>query len=291
MTVFLFLLTVLIWGSTFYAIALQLGDVPPLQSVFYRFALAAAIMWLITLFKKPKIHFSRDIHILLGVLGLLLFSLNYIIVYIATQYLVSGLVSIIFSMLLIFNTLFYWIFLKEKPSLGLIAGCLLGLCGITALFVEDVRGTQLNGAVLLGVVLSLISTLSAAGGNIVARLLQLRNVDVMTSNTWGMTYGTLILFVAVLVHGEPLQFSTKPGYILSFLHLTIAGTVIAFWTYLTLIQRIGAPRAAYISVLFPIVALLLSTFFEDLIWTLPKITGVVLILAGNIFIIQRKRTV
>jgi drug/metabolite transporter (DMT)-like permease len=91
-----------------------------------------------------------------------------------------------------------------------------------------------------------------------------------------------------VISGEPWQFSFKPEYIFSLLYLSLAGTVIAFWTYLTLLQRIGAPRAAYVSVVFPLVALLVSTVYEDLHWSLYKILGVILIVSGNFFIVQKR---
>ncbi|MGY8815114.1 MAG: DMT family transporter [Gammaproteobacteria bacterium] len=291
MTALLFLTTVLIWGTTFYAITLQLGDVPAMQSVFYRFAIAAVVMWVLTLIRKTKISCPGQVHVLFAVLGLLMFSLNYVVVYIATGYLVSGLVSVIFSLIIPFNILFYWLIFHEKPSLALVIGSLFGIVGITALFIEDFYGITISDSVVLGICLALLSTIMASAGNIIAQLLKLRNINVAACNTWGMSYGTLFLLIAVVIAGEPWQFSLKIDYIFSLLYLSLAGTVIAFWTYLTLLHRIGAPRAAYITVIFPLVALLVSTLYEDMHWTGFKFLGVALIVAGNVFIIQRKQSV
>jgi len=291
MTVLLFFITVLIWGTTFYAITLQLGEVPALQSVFYRFAMAAVLMWIFAGVQRTKLRYPRDIHLLFAVFGLLLFSLNYVVVYHATAYLTSGLVSVIFSLIILLNTLFYWIFFSEKPSLALVAGGMLGISGLAVLFIDDIHGISMGGPVFIGIVLTLLSTLLASGGNILAQLLKLRGINVVSCNTWGMTYGSLFLLMAIVLTGEPWQFSRQADYIMSLLYLSLAGTVIAFWTYLTLIHRIGAPRAAYITVLFPLVALLVSTYYEDMHWTGYKLLGVAFIIAGNFFIIQRKQTV
>lgn len=291
MTAFLFLITVLIWGTTFYAITLQLGEVPALQSVFYRFALAAILMWILILFRKSKIRYGLNIHALFALLGLLLFSLNYVIVYYATAYLISGLVSVIFSLIILFNTLFYWVLLNDRPSPALVAGGLLGISGLTALFIDDIYGISLSASVALGATLTLVSTFLASAGNIIAHLLKLRGINVVSCNTWGMSYGTLFLFIAILLSGEPWRFSMQTDYILSLLYLALAGTVIAFWTYISLIHRIGAPRAAYISVVFPLVALGLSTLYEGMHWTIYKLVGVGFILAGNYFILRRSRPV
>lgn len=289
MTVFLYFIVVLIWGTTYYAIVLQLGEVPPLQSVFYRFVLAAVLMWVIVLIRKSNVRFGRDIHVLFAVFGLLQFSLNYVVVYHATLYLVSGLVSVIFSLMVLFNTLFSWLFFRERPTAALMVGAVFGILGLTALFFDDINGLSLDDAVIYGIVLSLLSTLMASSGNMMAQLLKLRGLDVVTCNCWGMTYGTVYLFVAILLAGEPWQFSWEKDYIMSLLYLSIAGTVIAFWAYLTIIHRIGAPRAAYISVLFPLVAVLVSTLYEDMHWTVSKLLGIGLIIVGNLFIIQRKQ--
>jgi drug/metabolite transporter (DMT)-like permease len=287
-TLLLFSVTVLIWGTTFYAITLQLGDVHPIQSVFYRFALAMVVMWGIALFRNINVRFPGKIHALFFLLGLLLFSVNYVVVYFGTGYLVSGLVSVIFSLIIPLNILFYWFFFKDKPTPSLIIGSILGLSGITALFFEDLFGINVSDSVILGASLTLLSAFMASSGNVVAHLLNVRNINVFSCNTWGMTYGSIFLFIAVLISGEPWQFSFKPEYIASLLYLSLAGTVIAFWTYLTLLQRIGAPRAAYVSVVFPLVALLVSTLYEDLHWSIYKILGVVLIISGNFFIVQKR---
>ena len=289
MTVLLYFLVVLIWGTTYYAIKLQLGDVPPLQSVFYRFVLAAVLMWIIVLVRQSRVRYGRDMHTLFAIFGMLQFSLNYLVVYNATVYLVSGLVSVIFSLMVLFNSLFAWWFFREKPTRALVFGAVFGICGLTALFYDDINGLSLNDTVVLGIALSLLSTLMASSGNTMATLLKLRGMDVVTCNCWGMTYGTLYLFLAILISGQPWQFSMQEQYVWSLLYLSIAGTVIAFWAYLTIIHRIGAPRAAYISVLFPLVAILVSTFYEDMHWTLSKLLGVAFIIVGNLFIIQRKQ--
>jgi drug/metabolite transporter (DMT)-like permease len=198
-------------------------------------------------------------------------------------------VSVIFSLLILFNTLFYWIFFRQRPTPALVAAGVLGVSGIGALFIDDIYGVSLSESVALGAGLTLLSLLMASAGNMLVQALKQRGVDVISCNTWGMSYGTLFLFITVIVTGEPWQFSTRPEYVLSLLYLSLAGTVVAFWTYLTVIHRIGAPRAAYISVLFPLVALLVSTLYEGMQWTVYKLLGVALILAGNLFIIRRRR--
>jgi drug/metabolite transporter (DMT)-like permease len=145
------------------------------------------VMWAIVIFRKVNVRYPLKTHILFFFLGLLLFSLNYVVVYFGTRHLVSGLVSIIFSLIIPLNILFYWIFFNDKPTLGLIIGSMLGLSGITALFFEDIFGLNVSDSVILGASLTLLSAFMASSGNVVAHLLKVRDINVFSCNTWGMS--------------------------------------------------------------------------------------------------------
>src|SRR5690606_35617434 len=126
----------------------------------------------------------------------------------------SGLVSVIFSLLIVFNTVFNWIFFREKPSAGLLAGIVLGIAGLAILFFNDIQAITRGESVLLGVTLALLSTLLVSAGNIVAQLLKLRGVYVISCNTWGMSYGSLFLLIAIMLSGDPWQFSMQVDYVI-----------------------------------------------------------------------------
>lgn len=291
MSTFLYLTTVLIWGTTFFAITFQISEVSVLQSVFYRFLIAALLMWSVSLVKGAKRRFALQDHLRFIGIGLFMFSLNYVLVYMATAHLVSGLVSVIFSTLIVFNSLQLWLFYGEKPEQKLMLGAVFGIVGISSLFVEDFSGTNIDAEFALGVALAFASTMCASMGNVIARTIHDRGINVMTANTWGMTYGSIFLLLTVLVTGESWRFSTQPSFIVALLYLSVFGTVIAVFAYLTLMARIGGPRAAYASILFALVALLVSTLFEDMQWTAPKLVGVVMILVGNFLILPKRAKV
>lgn len=286
MSVFLYAVSVLIWGTTFFAITMQAG-VPAEQSVFYRYFIAALVFWLISIARKAVTRHSAIEHGLFAALGLFMFSLNYVVVYMATHYVVSGLVSVLFSMMIVVNTFQLWLIFGEKPDKRLLLGALFGIGGLSALFFDDIVASEMNSDFALGVGLAMIASLSASTGNIVARFLHDRQITVLSSNTWGMSYGALFLLVAVLLSGEPWQFIQSTQYVGSLLYLALFGSVIAFFAYLTLIGRIGAPRAAYTSILYSMLALLISTLFEDMQWTGVKLAGIALILIGNFLILPR----
>lgn len=284
----LYLVTVLIWGSTWLAIKFQLGVVAPELSIAYRFALAALLLFVFSLFRRLPLRFSIKTHGFFALQGLLLFSLNYILVYLAEGYLTSGLVAIIFSFIIVLNVVFGAIFLGNPVRIQVIIGAALGLTGLALVFLPELSSLSLSSQKVLGIVLALISTVSASLGNVVSARNQRHELPVIQTNAYGMLYGASFMLVLALVRGAQLQFDTSTGYVLSLFYLAIFGSVLGFGCYLTLLGRIGLDRAAYVTVLFPVIALLLSTIFEGLSWGVYQLIGVVLILSGNAFVLVKK---
>jgi drug/metabolite transporter (DMT)-like permease len=284
---FLYLVTVLIWGSTWLAIKFQLGIVSPELSVAYRFALAAAILIIFSLVRRLPLRFNLRTHSFFALQGLLLFSLSYMLVYLAEGILTSGLVAIIFSLIIIFNVIFGAIFLRNPIRLRVVIGGVIGLLGLAFVFWPELSTFDLTSQKMLGVAMTFIATISASLGNVVSARNQRHELPVIQTNAFGMLYGALIMIGLTLFRGSQLQFDTSPGYLLSLFYLAIFGSVIAFGSYLTLLGRIGLDRAAYVTVLFPIIALLLSTLFEGLTWGTLQLAGVALVLVGNALVINK----
>lgn len=284
----LYLVTVLIWGSTWLAIKFQLGVVAPELSIAFRFALAALLLFVFSWFRRLPLHFSIKTHGFFALQGFLLFSLNYILVYLAEGYLTSGLVAIIFSFIIVLNVVFGTIFLGNPVRPQVIIGAALGLAGLALVFLPELSSLSLSSQKVLGIVLALVSTVSASLGNVVSARNQRHGVPVIQTNAYGMLYGASFMLVLALVRGAQLQFDPSTGYVLSLFYLAIFGSVLGFGCYLTLLGRIGLDRAAYVTVLFPVIALLLSTIFEGLSWGIYQLVGVVLILFGNAFVLVKK---
>jgi drug/metabolite transporter (DMT)-like permease len=284
---FLYLITVLIWGSTWLAIKFQLGVVAPELSIAYRFGLAASILLIFSVLRRLPLRFDLKSHGFFALQGLLLFSLNYILVYLAEGYLTSGLVAIIFSLIIIMNIIFGAILLGNPIRLRVVIGGLVGLLGLTLVFWPELISVDLSSGRALGILLAVIATVSASLGNVVSARNQRNKLPVIQTNAYGMLYGAIFMFVLALFRGAQLQIDLSPDYVLSLLYLAIFGSVIAFGSYLTLLGRIGLDRAAYVTVLFPIIALLLSTLFEDLAWGIPQLFGVLLVLLGNAMVLNK----
>lgn len=284
---FLYLITVFIWGSTWLAIKFQLGVVAPELSIAYRFGLAASILLIFSVLRRLPLRFDLKSHGYFALQGLLLFSLNYILVYLAEGYLTSGLVAIIFSLIIIMNIIFGAILLGNPIRLRVVVGGLIGLLGLTLVFWPELISFDLSSGRALGILLAVIATVSASLGNVVSARNQRNKLPVIQTNAYGMLYGAIFMFVLALFRGAQLQIDLSLDYVISLLYLAIFGSVIAFGSYLTLLGRIGLDRAAYVTVLFPIIALLLSTLFEDLAWGIPQLFGVLLVLLGNAMVLNK----
>ena len=283
----LYLITVLIWGSTWLAIKFQLGVVSPELSIAYRFGLAAIILLLYSLIRRLPLRFSWREHAFFALQGFLLFSLNYILVYVGELYIASGLSAIIFSTIIIFNVLFGAIFLRNPVRMQVVMGAMLGFVGLVLIFWPDISSFDLSSGVAMGMVLTFFGAISASLGNIVSAHNQRHDLPVIQTNTFGMAYGAVFMMLLALFRNSPIVFDATPGYIISLLFLAIFGSVIAFGTYLTLLGRIGPDRAAYVTVLFPVIALTLSTLFEGMTWSLPQLIGVAFVLLGNAIVVTK----
>lgn len=286
---FLYFLTVVIWGSTWIAINYQLGDVAVEASVVYRFALAAAILFAFAYIKKIPLSFSPKQHVLFACFGFCLFGLNYVLLYNAQQHINSALTCIGFSTLMLMNIMNTRIFYKTHITRQVCFGGGFGLFGIVTLFWPQLTDVELGAATLLGLSLCVIGTFSASMGTMISIRNQKKSIPVVSANAWGMLYGAILMAVIALVQGKSFTFSYTAEYIGSLLYLSLFGSVIAFGCYLSLMTRIGAHKTSYANIIFPGVAVIISTFFEGFIWTEYTVIGLAFMVIGNMIILSRPR--
>jgi drug/metabolite transporter (DMT)-like permease len=285
---FLYGATVIIWGTTWLGIKLQLGSVDPMVSVLYRFIAASVILMVYCRLADLKMQFHLKDHIFMALQGLVLFSLNYWIIYLATAHLASGLVAVIFSSIVFMNMVNGALLMGSPFRLSVVFGGGIGVVGIAIVFWPEISSFNLSDETALGVVLAAVSTFMASLGNIISARHQKYELPVIQTNAYGMAYGAVIMGIVVVASGKSFNFETTFVYIGSLFYLAVFGTVIAFGCYLKLIGKIGADRAAYATMLFPVVALAISTFFEGYQWTAHNIVGMVLVLVGNGLVINKK---
>ena len=277
----LFVISTLIWGSTWLAIKFQLGVVSPDVSVAYRFALAALMLGSWCLATGRSLRFDARTHAFIALQGALLFGLNYVGVYWAERYATSGLVAVLFSTIVFMNPVgAHWLF-GTPVTLRTLAAALFGVAGVTLLFVPELVEARRGGDVALGMVLGLGSTVIASSGNMAAMRNQRAGIPVLSSTAWGMLYGAIAAGLVALVAGAPWTIDTRIPYLVSLAYLALFGSVIAFASYLTLLKLVGPGPASYVGVATPVVAMIASTLFEGYRWTPLAAFGVVLAIAGN----------
>jgi drug/metabolite transporter (DMT)-like permease len=282
MNIFLYLLTVVIWGTTWIAIKFQLGVVPAPVSIAYRFWLAAVVMLLLLRVLRKPVWPPRAAWRYLVAQGVALFCCNFLCFYYASQWVPSGLVAVVFSTAPIWNALNGRLFLGRTIRPQVVAGALLGLSGIALLFLPQMQGHWNDSGMLAGLALALLGTLFFSTGNLLSSRMQALGLTPWMTNSWAMLIGASILTVGSLALAMPFTFEPSTRYMASLLYLAVPGSVVAFTAYLLLVGRIGPDRAAYSTVLFPLVALTVSTVFEGYHWSAAALGGLALVLAGNL---------
>ena len=283
----LYTLTVLIWGSTWFAIEFQLGVVAPEVSLVYRYGLAATLLFAWCRLRRLPLQFPLHDHAWFVLLGLLLFGINYIFAYRAQTFITSALTAIAFSSIVWMNIINARLFLGARLSHQVLVGALLGISGIVMLFAPKVGGISFDNDIVLGSLLAVVGALVSSFGNMVSQAAQKKALPVLQSNAWGMFYGSVLTAGYAAFHGHAFLFDPSPGYVVSLVYLTIFGSIIAFGAYLTLLGRIGADRAGYAMIMFPVVALALSALFEDMALDWTILTGTALVLVGNAFVLTK----
>jgi drug/metabolite transporter (DMT)-like permease len=264
----LFVIACLIWGSTFFAITLQLGDVAPAVSVAYRFGLSAAALFAWCAVRGDKLMLSWRAQRWLMLQGGATFALSYICTYSSEQYLVSGLVAVLFALMVFWSPILNRIVFGTPVSWRTWNAGIIAVAGVTLLFFHSIQGawhdimTGGEGHFLLGLGLALTATVASTVGNLIVVKVRVESSNVLLTMAWSMMWGTLIVAAWVLATGQSFTLSSEPKYWGGLLYLSLFGSVIAFAAYFTLIHRIGSDKAVYITVVTPVISVLLSIQLE-----------------------------
>lgn len=286
----LYISTVLIWGSTWLAIAWQVGDVAVPVSVFYRFLIAALVLLTgLTVFRRQALGGSDHLYCLLQ--GGCVFGLNFYCFYTAAAYLPSGLIAILFSMSTLFNAVNGYLFFRTPVPRVFYWALALGLPGMVLIFWQDLIAVEATWTLLGAVGLSLLGTFGFSLGNMVSVRHQRRGLQINTTNAFAMLYGALFMGLIALVQGASFSLPEEPRYLGALVYLAVIGSIGGFGAYFMLVGRIGAGKAAYATVLFPLVALVLSTIFEGYQWHASALVGLAMIASGNLLMFNAHRAV
>jgi drug/metabolite transporter (DMT)-like permease len=275
-----YLLVVLIWGSTWFAIKFQLS-VDPMISVLYRFSLATGMSFLVSLLRKQNLLFSRRQHLWMALQGICLFSLNYILFYYSEKYIPSGLVAATFTVVIYFNMVGVRIFFGQPFSAKVFAGSLLGGAGILMLFFDSILNFSSNSESIKGLLLGIVATVFASAGNLISVRNSKEKMPILAATSWSLLYGSIFTLILSLGLQRNFQADLSASYLISLFYLAFFGTVVAFVSYLSLVAEIGADKAAYTNILTPVIALILSSVFENFHWQWWTWVGILLCGFGN----------
>ena len=286
-TLLLYVSAVVIWGSTWIMIKFQLGTVAPSASLTYRY-LAAGVLILIgaRLFGK-LIRLTYRQHLWCVLQGALMFSINYWLTYLAAAELTTGIVSVFFAGAAGVTMLLSSVIYRRLPMLRAVIGAMLGVVGIALVFWPEVEGLSLNGPkVMAGLLVTISVVMFAAGGLVGARNMG-SGMPRYATIGWAMVYGAGWMTLVLLLRGESFGFEWTHRYVWSLTWVTLLGSIAVFVLYFAVIERIGAEKASYATVMFPLVALVVSTFFEDYNWPGLALVGVPLALIGNALVLYQ----
>ncbi|NBN64519.1 DMT family transporter [Pannonibacter tanglangensis] len=282
-------MTIFAWGFSWIAMKGQVGDVPPEVSVFWRFVLAALVMLGWSLAARDRLlAYPAATHLRFAGLGACIFSTNFTLFYYGAQFLPSGLLAVVFSLASVFNLLLAFLMFGQKPKAVMVGAGLTGFSGIALMFWPQIMGADLNLEAATGLALCVAGTLSFCTGNMISASNQRSGLAVRPATTWGMIYGAGFLGLFCLLRGDSFAVPLTPLYLGSLVYLAVIASVLAFASYLTLLGRIGSARAGYATVIFPVVALTVSTVVENYTWTLPALAGLVLVMAGNVMMLRAR---
>ena len=279
----------LIWGTTWYAITLQFGMVDPVISIFYRFALAAVILFVWAGARRERITLTRAQHIAALGLGLFTFCGNYAMVYWAEERITSAIVAVAFSGAALVNIVFFRFLFGERASLTTWIGAGLGAAGVALASWSELIAADMDTRAQAGLLLALLAVASATLGNASARRGEQAGAPLVTSTAWAMGYGSVLLALFALATGRAWAFDFSARYIGSLLYLSVFGSVIAFLLFFALARRRGFTLASYIGALTPPTAMAMSALFEGRHWGPLALAGLALVLAGQFLMLRGKR--
>ena len=285
-----FIIFTLIWGSTWLVIRGQIGSVAPQWSVTYRFALAAAAMAVVARWKGQSLRPSPPLLVAAAILGISQFCINFNCVYVAERFITSGIVATVFAILVVPNSLLGWAFLGQRPSARFAVGGVIAVAGIGLLFLHELQSSSVSaGQVIAGLGLTLFGMMGASWANVFQAREAARRHPLLALLAWAMAIGAAADAAFALAIAGPPTIDMSPAYWFGLIYLALAATVLAFSLYLPVVRKIGPGRAAYSSVLVPVIAMGLSTIFEQYRWSLLAAAGGLLALGGMLVALSGSR--
>jgi len=285
----LFLAPVLIWASTWHVILYQLASpVPVLTSVGWRFALSALLLAGLARWQGSSLKLPRYAHGYALATGVIQYAGNYWAVYEAERYVPSGLVAVLFCLLVFMNAIAAWLLWRQPVTRRFLVASSGAVLGVALIFWPELAATGARPDAALGLGLSFFAVVTACVGGFFTLALQRRGLPLVPVLAWSMGYGALFLIGLSLATGRGLPFDTAWTYVGSLFYLAAFGSVVAFTLYFKLAERKGAAQAALVGVMVPVIALIVSAALEGWQATPLAVGGMALCLV-SLFVATRPR--
>ena len=279
-SLFQFVTVCLIWGTTWLVIRGQLGTVDPSWSIAYRFAIGGIALLSWCLIRRLPLRVPREGWGFLLLFALLQFVLNFNFVYRAELYIASGLVAVAFALLMIPNAIFAKIILNRPVTRHFIIGGALGIGGVLMLFAHQFSLPGDRTTVAIGLGLTTAGILCASMSNVMQATPKGRSLPALGGLAWAMLTGAAINAAIALTVAGPPTWDWRPEYIAGLLMLGIVASALAFGLYFDLVRTIGPAEAAWTGIPIPIIAMSLSTLFENYRWSPLAVAGTAVALTG-----------
>ncbi|NHB92580.1 DMT family transporter [Photorhabdus cinerea] len=284
-TAVLYIVTIITGGTSWYAAKLQLTDVSPAISLIYRFGCASGLLLLIAAISREKLTYTWRDHLSFASLGACGFAIAFLLIYKAAALITTGLIALIYSLVILFNSVNTTLFLRQSTSRTVLVGALVGLAGIILVFSPEFFNNEWNWA---GFGYAISATLAFSFANISAVQLQRKGITVLPMTGISMGYGAIFLLSYALLTKQTFSFDPSPIYVASLFYLILFPSVIGYTTYFAVVGRLGAERGAYTMLLVPLVALAISSVTEGYRPTIWAIVGTMMTLSGNYWVLTTK---
>lgn len=291
-----FVAVCLIWGTTWFAITLQLKPeagtgvtAAPLVSVVYRFGLAAALLFGWCLITRRSLVLSSRQHLTTFGQGAFVFGINYAFVYMSEARIASAVTAVLFAGLAFVNLVLFRVVLRQRAPISSWAAACLGLAGVAVVSWAELQRAHMDSRAAAGLGFAAIAVLGAAIGNLFSFRSHEERTDLVASTAWAMMYGAALLAVVVIVTGQPWRFLLTPSYVGSLAYLSVFGSVAAFLLYFGLARSRGWTFASYISAVTPILAMGVSSLLEGERWGLSGLVGIALVVSGQLLLGRGRR--
>lgn len=277
----LFMVCALIWGTTWYAITFQYGQISPMYSVGMRFALAATLLGAWCLYHKLSLRLPAKTHLTMMGVGCSLYTLDYVFLYFGQQYIVSGVLAVLSASVVYFTVFLRTLVLRKPLRIEVLIGASISVVGLYWLFAPEMTDVAVGDGLKLGLLLAAISFFFAAVGNVLSETGLDENTPVVQFNFFAMSYSLIFTFGYAIISGQPFSLPDNSAYWISLLYLSLFGSVFAFGAYMKLVKNMGADKSSNVILVYPVVALCISTLFEDYQWSVLALAGIFLIMLGN----------